>query len=117
MNSVDKNDFVDKNIERLIKQCQGGDEAMSFLAIYSFIEGYFRETYPNKFKNKDKKFNDIIDEVINNYLKTSLPNEQTLYKELKKYHGYNNLNELKTLTDTNRVRHFFQTSALELFQL
>ena len=105
MNSVDKNDFVDKNIERLIKQCQGGDEAMSFLAIYSFIEGYFRYLY--NISGKDKKFNDIIDEVINNHLNTSGPAERKLYERLKKYHGYNRLNELETLTDTNRVRHWF----------
>lgn len=39
-------DFVEQNIDRVIKQCNGGDEAITFLAIYSFIEGYFREKFP-----------------------------------------------------------------------
>lgn len=104
-------DFVEQNIDRLIKQCNGGDEAITFLAIYSFIEGFFREKYPNDFKwEKDIKFHQIIDLVKSRHLATSFPAESTLYDTLKKYHGEKDKNaykNLKTFTDTNRVRHCF----------
>ena len=100
-------DFVEQNIDRLIKQCNGGDEAITFLAIYSFIEGFFREKYPNDFKwEKDIKFHQIIDLVKSRHLATSFPAESTLYDTLKKYHGEKDKNaykNLKTFTDTNRV--------------
>lgn len=103
--------FVDENIERLIKQCDGGDEAMTFLAIYSFIEGYFRELYPNEFKwENDVKFPQIIDSIKRRHLNTAFPAESTLYDTLKKYHGErcpNAYKNLRTFTDTNHIRHCF----------
>lgn len=103
--------FVDENIERLIKQCDGGDEAMTFLAIYSFIEGYFRELYPNEFKwENDVKFPQIIDSIKRRHLNTAFPAESTLYDTLKKYHGERSPNaykNLRTFTDTNHIRHCF----------
>lgn len=106
-----ENTFVEQNIERLIKQCENGDDAMSFLAIYSFIEGYFRDLYPNDFKwEKDIKFNQMIDFIKSRHLVTSFPAESKLYDVLKKYHGEKDKNaykNLKTFTDTNRVRHCF----------
>ena len=76
-------DFVEQNIDRLIKQCNGGDEAITFLAIYSFIEGFFREKYPNDFKwEKDIKFHQIIDLVKSRHLATSFPAESTFLQRL-----------------------------------
>lgn len=104
-------DFVDQNINRLIKQCNGGDEAITFLAIYSFIEGYFREKFPNEFKwENDIKFNQILDKIKSRHLVTSFPAESKLYDVLKKYHGEKDKNaykNLQTFTDTNRIRHCF----------
>lgn len=103
--------YVEQNIDRLIKQCDDGDEAMSFLAIYSFIEGYFRNLFPNDFKwEKDISFNQIIDNIKFQHLKTSFPSEVKLYETLKKYHGKRTPSahkNLKTSTDTNRIRHCF----------
>ncbi|BDC95506.1 NusA N-terminal domain-containing protein [Treponema saccharophilum] len=103
--------FVDENIKRLIKQCDGGDEAMTFLAIYSFIEGYFRDLYPSEFKYEDDiKFHHIMDKIKSRHLKTSFPAEINLYETLKKYHGEKNPNaykNLRTAIDTNRIRHCF----------
>ena len=103
--------FVEDNIKRLIKQCEYGDEAMTFLAIYSFIEGYFRDLYPSEFKYEDDiKFHHIMDKIKSRHLNTSFPAEINLYEQLKKYHGEKNPNaykNLRTAIDTNRIRHCF----------
>ena len=103
--------FIDENMKRLIKQCENGDEAMSFLAVYSFIEGYFRDLYPNDFKwEKGFSFHQIMENIKYRHLGTCFPAEITLYETLKKYHGEKNpiaYKNLKTFTDTNRVRHCF----------
>lgn len=103
--------FVEENIGRLIKQCDGGDEAVSFLAIYSFIEGYFRASYPNAFKwEKDWKFHQILEYVKSRYLGNASLAESKLYERLKRYHGERDsaaYKDLKTFTDTNRIRHCF----------
>ena len=51
-------DFVKLNIDRLINQCENGDESISFLAIFSFLEGWLREklNLPFSTNNNDKKF-------------------------------------------------------------
>lgn len=60
-------DYVNENIPRLIEQIESGDRAMSFMAIYSFIEGYGRIKCPqfafNSGGDKDVNFPKIMDKI------------------------------------------------------
>lgn len=110
-------DFVEENIDRLIKQVENGDEAMSFLAIYSFIEGYFRKLFPYfKFgkkmsdgKNKHYDFGEILSESSENLKFEKNGKECTLYEELKLYHSSWKKDLLQTNSSTNAIRHEFAT--------
>ena len=48
--------FVEENLDRLINQCENGDESISFLAIFSFLEGWLREKLNLPFSTNNKKF-------------------------------------------------------------
>lgn len=110
--------FVDENLDRLIKQCEKGDESISFLAIFSFLEGWLREklNLPFSTNNNDKKFHfpELISELKKyergigcRELGPYTESEKQLLKELEKYNGDNNWNNLKTKTTANRIRHTF----------
>ena len=110
--------FVDENLDRLINQCENGDESISFLAIFSFLEGWLREklNLPFSKNNNDKKFHfpELISELKKyergigcRELGPYTESEKQLLKELEKYNGDNNWNNLKTKTTANRIRHSF----------
>lgn len=121
--------FVEENIDRLIIQCKNGDESISFLAIFAFLEGWLRDklNLPFGTYKKNNKKNGYVDfpyliEELKEYekgigrLELVAPNgmsyrglENELLPVLKKYHGIDEdkLNEIDTNVDTNRVRHSF----------
>lgn len=114
MEDLDKasaDSFVKENIPRLTKQLQSGDNAMSFLAVYSFIEGYFRTLFPEYDLEKSKefiKFKDIIKNIEENF---ELPrDERELYDELTLYYSAYGKKKGKTATKTsaNSIRHAFK---------
>lgn len=112
-------DFIEKNIGRLIKQFKGGDEAITFLAIYSFIEGYLRNKYPEKFpmsgyyaEGKWQYY--TFDKIIKSFIKfQNLQKHDDKYAafltELIRYHGKGSEcdSNIDTQTDTNHIRHCF----------
>ena len=55
MNVAKKEEFVAQNLDRLVEQCAYGDESLSFLAVYSFIEGYLRERCGIPFEARNSK--------------------------------------------------------------
>lgn len=108
--------FVDENLDRLINQCENGDESISFLAIFSFLEGWLREKLNLPFSTNNKKFHfpQLIEELRKyergigcRELGPYTESEEKLLEKLEKYSGSNILNELGTKTTANRVRHSF----------
>ena len=105
-------EYVENNIERVVKQCMGGDESMSFLAVYSFVEGFFRNKYHKELSfDKNVSFPVIIESVIEKECCNNIQKHK-LYEQIMRYHGaskHKNVVEfdLETSTDTNRIRHCF----------
>ena len=109
--SVQAKNFFDENIERLLKQVEYGDESFSFLAMYSFIEGYLRKRLNINYRwNKD--FPEIIELFIQNQNRRSdcpYGSKESFdnLNDLIKYHGSFDEKSLGTGTDTNHIRHEF----------
>lgn len=119
-NKTEAENFFNDNIDRLVNQCKtGGNNAFSYVAIFSFLEGYFRKRFPKEFgfsKNNENyiTFPGIADAFIY-YCKvmTSDSNE--------KKNAILNLTDLRIMynnyeqdewnssenTDTNHIRHCF----------
>lgn len=113
--------FFNENIDRLVNQCKtGGNNAFSYVAIFSFLEGYFRERFPKEFgfsKNNENHitFPGIADTFIK-YCKTMISDSNVNEKDVVlnltdlriMYGSYdqNNWNSTEN-TDTNHIRHCF----------
>lgn len=101
--------YLNESIPRLIKQCKGGDEAFSFLSVYSFIEGFLRRKYRTAMKD-NVGFPSLIDLVKKEQKKGESSEVERFYEELKRFHGNNNIRasaELITNVSTNDIRHCF----------
>lgn len=99
-------EFVNENIDRLIEQCENGEESMSFLAIYSFIEGYARFVCDLSWE-EDWKFRQVLDELKNKHPSKAQyrAGEHQFFIELNKFHSKDE--NSKTGIGTNLIRHCF----------
>lgn len=120
MDTRKKEEFIAQNLDRIVEQCTYGDESMSFLAVYSFIEGYLRERCGISFRsqngnnNREPNFSIIVKDRFDELLRLrhdvttgDIGGERQNRNDIIKYHGTNDIASLNTGTDTNRVRHCF----------
>lgn len=119
-NKTEAENFFNDNIDRLVNQCKtGGNNAFSYVAIFSFLEGYFRKRFPKEFgfsKNNENyiTFPGIADAFIY-YCKVMISDSN------EKKNAILNLTDLRIMynnyeqdewdssenTDTNHIRHCF----------
>lgn len=102
-----------KNIDRIIKQ-QDGDPAFYFLAIISFVEGYFRDKDPTYDYNDDNKEpNDKKRYKLSNILGEEIDksNQAEITQNLKKlkFLGCRDFDQEgdERYISANRIRHCF----------
>lgn len=116
------NEELYRKIERVLKQCNSdGDEAMTFMAIYSFLEGYMRSDAREQLdKNIENRF--WRDKTPNNPNDLSFGQVIGTFKYKKYLTGYNKdnpesrfLDEISSFhgrqstlsSNTNKIRHEF----------
>ena len=94
------NEELYRKIERVLKQCNSdGDEAMTFMAIYSFLEGYMRSDAREQLdKNIENRF--WRDKTPNNPNDLSFGQVIGTFKYKKYLTGYNKDNPESRLQNT-----------------
>lgn len=100
---------LDKNIDRIIQQCNGGDEAMTFLAIYSFMEGYGRDKLKLPFDGEKKYFNNIIYELSKYWSKSERNVIDSLEAFYNDWINYRSSITYEHPTNANKIRHCFDS--------
>ena len=110
--------YFEKNINFLVKQCETGPKNISFMAGFSFLEGFLRHRFPRKlcfsiFRPKIK-FAEMTEAYIN-YLNEAKKNIKSFKSKKDIEHSVLLLHDLTyTYSETNPIRHDFSMDTIEV---